>query len=326
MARPRLVDVAREAGVSVGAASDALSGKNRITEETRRRVREAATRLGYVPNPIARAMTAGHLPLVGVVLGGLRRPAELAAYRSYYTELIGIGTITASERGYALVVLPNLEDPRLSTLGFGALAILDTIPGDPNLKRAVDTGLPVLADRGSEDARVTVQADVAYGRAVPPALDYLADRGSRQPALLAPKLQTSFESDVTEAYERWCAARGVRPIRRSLPLDHSTAPALIKELLDEGADSIFVTTPPLPVLGLLRTEALARGLTLGVDLPVVILDADVDGRLASLNFATVGPDLQRFVSEAINALIDAITDRPTAPVILVPEFLVRSNS
>jgi AraC-like DNA-binding protein len=42
--------VAREAGVSQSTVSRALRGDPRVREETRRRVDEAARRLGYVPN------------------------------------------------------------------------------------------------------------------------------------------------------------------------------------------------------------------------------------------------------------------------------------
>ncbi|MFD1049048.1 LacI family DNA-binding transcriptional regulator, partial [Kibdelosporangium lantanae] len=45
-----LVDVARHAGVSASTVSYVLSGKRSISEETRRRVEQAVTELGYHPN------------------------------------------------------------------------------------------------------------------------------------------------------------------------------------------------------------------------------------------------------------------------------------
>src|SRR5689334_10911756 len=47
MPGPRLKDVARKSGVSVAAASLALSGKGRISSEVRARVRAAADELSY---------------------------------------------------------------------------------------------------------------------------------------------------------------------------------------------------------------------------------------------------------------------------------------
>ena len=42
-------EIAREAGVGLGTASRALQGSGCVSEEKRKRVREAAERLGYVP-------------------------------------------------------------------------------------------------------------------------------------------------------------------------------------------------------------------------------------------------------------------------------------
>ncbi|MBT1175960.1 LacI family DNA-binding transcriptional regulator [Bifidobacterium callimiconis] len=60
-----LRDVAREAGVSVSTASRALSGNTHISDETRARVVDAAQRLNYTINGLARSMSgAGPRPLV----------------------------------------------------------------------------------------------------------------------------------------------------------------------------------------------------------------------------------------------------------------------
>ncbi|MGW4108394.1 LacI family DNA-binding transcriptional regulator, partial [Streptomyces sp. NPDC004976] len=63
---PTSADVARLAGVSRATVSYVLNnaGAVRISEPTRRRVREAATELGYVPHAAARSLRAGHSRMV----------------------------------------------------------------------------------------------------------------------------------------------------------------------------------------------------------------------------------------------------------------------
>ena len=56
MKRPTLLDVAREAGVSKATASRALNGMARVLPETRELVQNTARRLGYVPDPISKAL------------------------------------------------------------------------------------------------------------------------------------------------------------------------------------------------------------------------------------------------------------------------------
>ncbi|WP_251095957.1 LacI family DNA-binding transcriptional regulator [Streptomyces sp. Caat 7-52] len=63
---PTSADVARLAGVSRATVSYVLNNTSavRISEATRRRVREAAQELGYVPHAAARSLRAGHSRLV----------------------------------------------------------------------------------------------------------------------------------------------------------------------------------------------------------------------------------------------------------------------
>ena len=74
-----LSDVARAAGVSRGAAGKVLngcSGAIRVSEETRKRIVEAAAKLGYTRNMAAAMLAGKKSPLVGVMLdsqSGFRR-------------------------------------------------------------------------------------------------------------------------------------------------------------------------------------------------------------------------------------------------------------
>ena len=63
---PTSADVARLAGVSRATVSYVLNNTDavRISEPTRRRVREAAKELGYVPHAAARTLRAGHSRMV----------------------------------------------------------------------------------------------------------------------------------------------------------------------------------------------------------------------------------------------------------------------
>jgi transcriptional regulator with XRE-family HTH domain len=56
---PTLNDVAELAGVSRATASRALAGYGRISDDTVSLVQKAASKLGYRPNQVARAMRAG---------------------------------------------------------------------------------------------------------------------------------------------------------------------------------------------------------------------------------------------------------------------------
>jgi LacI family transcriptional regulator, gluconate utilization system Gnt-I transcriptional repressor len=66
--RVTLADVARLAGVSPITVSRALRGERAVDAELVARAKEAAQRLGYVPDPAARALASRHSSHVGVLV------------------------------------------------------------------------------------------------------------------------------------------------------------------------------------------------------------------------------------------------------------------
>lgn len=63
----KLADVAREAGVSHGTASNVFSRPEIVREEVRERVHAAASKLGYAgPSPLGRMLRAGKVNAIGV--------------------------------------------------------------------------------------------------------------------------------------------------------------------------------------------------------------------------------------------------------------------
>jgi LacI family transcriptional regulator len=64
-------DVALRAGVSPSTVSKALNGAPHVTAETRARVLEAATVLGYRPNSIARSLKTKRTRTIGLVTDDL---------------------------------------------------------------------------------------------------------------------------------------------------------------------------------------------------------------------------------------------------------------
>lgn len=96
----RLIDVASRAGVSRAAAAQALYGgggsTTRVSTVTAERIREAARKLDYRPNTIARQLKGAASRIIGVLIG---TDAPQVSYHS----LIEIER-HAYERGYRLMV------------------------------------------------------------------------------------------------------------------------------------------------------------------------------------------------------------------------------
>lgn len=67
-------DVAREAGVSVATVSRAFGRPDRVNARTREHVLAVASRIGYQPNPVARALASARKDAIGVIVSDIANP------------------------------------------------------------------------------------------------------------------------------------------------------------------------------------------------------------------------------------------------------------
>ena len=119
---PTSHDVALEAGVSQPTVSRALRGDPRVTEATRRRVLQAAERLGYVTSDRGRSLSTRRTSRIGVVVEDLDNP--------FYLELLDVLHERLERADVRMIVLtPQRNDPeRVERLVDGSIdgAILTT--------------------------------------------------------------------------------------------------------------------------------------------------------------------------------------------------------
>lgn len=101
--RAGIRDVAAAAGVSITTVSDALNGKGRLPEATRRHVREVADRLGYRPSAAARTLRTGRSGLIGLTVTTYGEEPFTFTEFAYFAEMARAATSAALARGYALV-------------------------------------------------------------------------------------------------------------------------------------------------------------------------------------------------------------------------------
>ena len=305
--RVKLSDVAKAAGLSIGATSDALSGKNRIPDETRERVREIASSMGYSPNPIARALTSGHLPLIGLVISAIDRKAEFDAYRSYWADVISAATTEATKLGYALVVLSSLKIEQLQLIPYAGLIVVDSVNDDPDLDIALNLDVAVATDYFREDERIAIHFRAEYGDSVQMAMDYLLESGAKKLAIVLPRVEDAiWIQHVEESARYWSDRTGISVECKFLPVDGSKTDSAVKALLAQNVDGIYSLMPTENFMASLKSEMSINNKSFKKDLNLVMLDEDRLGELKDLGIATIGISASEYAQSIVASLVKYI--------------------
>ncbi|QEE61745.1 LacI family transcriptional regulator [Salinibacterium sp. dk2585] len=102
MARVRLTDVARAAGVSMKTVSNVVHDYPHVSAETRQRVQQAIDQLGYRPNLSARRLATGRTGMIALAIPEIDHP--------YFSEVSRRIAEEAARRGYRVLIEQTLSD------------------------------------------------------------------------------------------------------------------------------------------------------------------------------------------------------------------------
>jgi LacI family transcriptional regulator len=318
---PTSHDVARLAGVSQPTVSRALRDEQYVSEETRRAVREAAARLGYIPSHRGRSLSTRQTGQVGVVVSDLDNP--------FYLQVLDtVHHVLAADDLRMLVLTPDEDDDALAArLLDGSLdgAILTTTRLDSPLPgQLARRGLPfVLLNRAVDDAPgdVCVVDNVGGGRL---AAEELARLGHREVAALFGPRTTSTGRDREAGFRAGLAAAGIAlPDARwrrgafDFAFGHAGAP----ELLDTGATALFCAND---VIAIGAFNALrARGVALPDELTLIGFDDIAVAAWTVFELTTVRQDIDAMVQRSAEMLLERIADPELAPRrVVLPATLV----
>lgn len=102
-------DIAREVNVSVATVSYVLnySDKEKISNETRVKIMEAAKRLHYVPNLAARSLAGTSSNLIGVIINLSKKNKRSKLYQYY--DIVNELQRALHKRGYDIIILATKE-------------------------------------------------------------------------------------------------------------------------------------------------------------------------------------------------------------------------
>jgi LacI family transcriptional regulator len=153
-ARPTILDVAREAGVSLGTVSNVLNGRANVSARRRASVDVAIASLGYVPNGLAQSLRRQRSRVIGLCMP--------LSSNAYFAALLEAFETIAAAQGYELMQVLSRHDPALELRRVRALIarqvdgliVVPSADAHATFDAIATAGMPaVMVDRAAADER-----------------------------------------------------------------------------------------------------------------------------------------------------------------------------
>ncbi|RAG82623.1 LacI family transcriptional regulator [Streptacidiphilus pinicola] len=247
--RVTLRDIAEDTGLSSAAVSYALRGLH-VPPETQQRVREAADRLGYRVDPIARALASGRTDTVGVLCESLADVWQQGLAAALGRRLLATGR-------HALIV-DSSNDPRLevqlaahlAAQRVDALIVLPVDPAAAHWRQIAQQ--TVLISIGDSLPGATTAAEVVFDNdlGVTDALGRLASAGHRTIAVVTPGLPGTPDRPAEGVVRRVAGTLGLAVTVHTSPYDLEGATEVARTVL---------TGPDRPTAFLCLGDSMAYG-------------------------------------------------------------------
>ncbi|QGZ52047.1 LacI family DNA-binding transcriptional regulator [Streptomyces sp. QHH-9511] len=327
---PTSADVARLAGVSRATVSYVLNNTAavRISEPTRRRVREAAEELGYVPHAAARSLRAGHsrmvlLPTAHVPIGPLYsqffNELQWSLRRLDYT-VVQYGSL-GLEADEAARAWAELRPVAVVSLGQVQL----TPQGVEILKRSGAKAVITLGSQRVEGAHALVMDQGRVGRV---AAEHLIEVGRRRIGVVVPEEPglEMFAERRLEGARQAVAGTGATVVPLPLRYEEDSANELAGRWRALGLDAVFAYNDEYAMLLMRALQDV--GISVPEETAVVGSDDLLLGRLLRPRLSTVQIDMVigRHLAELVDSAVRDPESVPQARDLLASRVVRRESS
>jgi DNA-binding LacI/PurR family transcriptional regulator len=326
-----IVDVARAAGVAPSTVSYVISGKRRISPDTRRRVEQCIRDLGYHPNAGARALASSRTNVLALAVP-LRADLNLSVIMQFVSSVV----TAAREHDLDLLLLTNDDGPaelrRVASSAIAdALIVMDIESTDGRIPMLSALDRPAVLIGLPEQPNGLSCVDLDFTAAGSACVAHLADLGHRSVALIGPspavyRRGTSYATRFLRGFDEAAQERGVRATNRPCAHSYEAVSACLDDLFaaDPGLTGLVVHNEA--VLPGLLADLRHRGLRVPEDVSVIAVCPDTMAEQHPVALTTVAIPAEEVGAQAVEMTMRRLGGHTTPEVRLLGPRLTRRDS
>ncbi|MDR6989275.1 DNA-binding LacI/PurR family transcriptional regulator [Paenarthrobacter nitroguajacolicus] len=312
MGSPTIIDLANHLGISKTTVADALRGSGRVSEETRRRVQEAARQVGYVSNRAARQLRGNLTEAIALYV-----PPSVRNMSFYMPFALGVAD-QAAEYDYDLTLIAQRPVGGHAWASVDGVIVVDAVLADPVVQSLIRHTVPLVTAgqmAGFPADRLSGTIEIDYTKMCHSILDEMAQRGVTHPALISPQPadEHSWSRQLVDGYHDWCSTRNVPANAVTLPAFPSTTElegALLGAVSQSGTDAVLFGWQDIAI----RAEAILSrlGFQVGKNLQLASL---VSSQENLHDTYVAGLDLRPYeFGQAASRLLRDVIENPQAAI------------
>jgi DNA-binding LacI/PurR family transcriptional regulator len=323
-------DVARLAGVSQSAVSRSFSEGTSVSKNMRQRVKDAAKKLNYRPNLVARALSTSRTRMIGVAVPPFENPFFPAMVEELSTLL--------QKSGYRVLLFTSRDrqsfDPILEdvlTSGVDALVMISASLSSRFADQCKQVGLPVVLLNRKTEKRIasSVTGDNTLGAESIAA--FLLAGAHRRFAIIVGQISSSTSRDREEAFTGYLQRHDKRVDARATGnFSFEGAAAAAREVFSQKSrpDALFCISDHMAIAAINVARA-EFGLQVGKDISIIGFD---DISLASwpafdlTTYAQPIAEMAGGVIEIILAQLSSADQTKTVDMVVPGQLVVRSSA
>lgn len=299
----RLVDIAREVGCTVNTVSRALRDKPDIGVKTKKIIKEAAMRMGYIPNSIASSLRSGNTNSIAIVFDNMINPYFMIMADKIHHKLDCLGYATIIYAAHDIKFKADALNPIISRKVDGIITFLE--PELDVIKTCKDNSIPIILI-GRKNTQLEIDsvstADFNGGYMVG---EYLVSKGAKNIGYIG----------APEDIE--CSVRRLNGLKEYLDEKHlqydnanfcfTNATSIKTELLKilkNGADAIFFFNDVMALEAVTVLQDLK--IKIPEDIKIFGFDNIQSDFVVPMGLSTIAFDKDGIVSTAIDILLEKI--------------------
>ena len=332
-----IVDIAKEAGVSISTVSRVLTGSAKVNKEKEAEVRRVIKKYGFKPNILARGLINSRSNLIGILTADIRNP--------FYSMLFVSCEQAALQYGYSLMLCNSFSDrlneftliDKFTQQKVDAIILIggavDDLETDKEFAQKIDKisqTIPVLTTghlEGANCTRITIDAEKSMELVMDfltkhKSLKKIAFAGGTNSVASTSILRTTFRKLLEENNLEYFPKFDVQSERYD---EEGGYEAMNKILKDKNTPDAVIAVNDITAAGVIRS-IYEHNLQIPQDISVISFDNTYFSSLVNPALTTISYNYRYYGEQIIKTAIRLIKKETVPETTLIePQLVVRGS-